>query len=149
MIPTIIFFIPFTLNIFILIQYIFTKKLIYRKRFLFTAFISFGLLGVVKLFSLFIPLLNKTLDFTLLFWILSGYLMIISVLIKILIFRSVYLRYQDPKNFYYNFFGKKVMHSGYLTNKEMKYFFITIPLFLFAGAYFVAKLVNLIIYSRL
>jgi hypothetical protein len=149
MILTLLFFIPFIINIFVLIIYIYTKKLIYRRRFFSTAFIGFGLLGGVSFLSLFITFLYKTLDFSLLFWILSGYLTIISVCIKILIFIRVYLRYQDPRNFYYNFFGKKVMHAGFLTNKEMGYFVVTVPLFLFAGVYFVAKLINLIIYGHL
>jgi len=149
MIQTLLFFIPFAVNIFVLIQYIFTKNLIYRKWFFLTAFTGFGLLGVATLLSSFIPILYKTLDFSLLFWILSGYLMAVSLCVKILIFRRVYLRYQDPHNFHYNFFGKKVMHSGFLTNREMKNFFVTIPLFLFAGAYFVARLINLIRHGHL
>ena len=149
MIITLLFFIPFVINIFVLILYCYTKKLIYRKRFFLTAFISFALLGIVSLSSLYILPLYNILDFSLLFWILSGYLMIVSVCIKIMIFRRVYLRYQDPQNFHYNFFGKKVIHSGFLTNKEMKNFFVTIPLFLFAGAYFIARLINLIIHGRL
>lgn len=149
MIITLLFFIPFTLNIIVLIQYIYTKKLIYRKRFFSTAYLSFVILGIVILLSFYIPPLYKTLDFSLLFWILSGYLMITSICVKILILRRVYLRYQEPQNFHYNFFGKKVIHSGYLTNREMKIFFITMPLFLFAGAYFIARLINLILYGRL
>jgi hypothetical protein len=149
MIQTLLFFIPFAVNIFVLIQYIFTKNLIYRKWFFLTAFTGFGLLGVATLLSSFIPILYKTLDFSLLFWLLSGYLMAVSLCVKILIFRRVYLRYQDPHNFHYNFFGKKVMHSGFLTNREMKNFFVTIPLFLFAGAYFVARLINLIRHGHL
>jgi hypothetical protein len=149
MIPTLLFFVPFAVNIFVLIQYIFTKKLIHRKLFFFTAFTGFGLLGGAILFSSFIPILYKTLDFSLWFWIISGYLMLVSLCVKILIFRRVYLRYQDPQNFHYNFFGKKVMHSGFLTNREMKFFFVTIPLFLFAGAYFVARLINLIMHGHL
>ncbi len=149
MVLTLLFFVPFVLNIFVLILYLFTKRIIYRNRFFLTAFIGFGLLIIVILISLFIPFLYKAFDFTLLFWILSGYLMIVSVCIKIMIFRRVYLRYQDPQNFYYNFFGKKVLHSGYLTNKEMAYFAVTIPLFLFTGVYFVSRLINFIIYGHL
>ena len=149
MVLTLLFFIPFVINIFVLILYLFTKRIIYRNRFFSTAFIGFGLLIIVILISLFIPFLYKAFDFTLLFWILSGYLMIVSVCMKIMIFRRVYLRYQDPQNFYYNFFGKKVLHSGYLTNKEMAYFAVTIPLFLFTGVYFVSRLINFIIYGHL
>ena len=75
--------------------------------------------------------------------------MIVSVIIKIMIFRKVYIRYQDPVNFHFNFFGKKVMHAGFLTNKEMMYFVITVPMFLFAGAYFAAGLINMILYGCL
>jgi hypothetical protein len=149
MILTLLFLLPFAVNIFVLIQYIYSKKLIHRKRFFFTAFTGLGLLGGAILLSLFIPILYNAFNFVFLFWMLSGYLTIVTVCVKILIFRRVYLRYQDPQNFYYNFFGKKVMHSGFLTNKEMGNFIVTIPLFLFAGVYFVARLINLIMHGHL
>ncbi len=149
MILTLLFFLPLIVNIFVLIQYIYTKELTYRRRFFFTASAGTGLLGAAVVFSPFIPTLYAELDFTLLFWVFSGYLMLVSLCVKIMIFRRIYKRYQDPRNFHYNFFGKKVIHSGYLTNREMKNFFVTIPLFLFAGVYFVARLINLIIYGHL
>jgi hypothetical protein len=146
---TLLFLFPFAVNIFVFIQYIFTKKLIHRKLFFFTAFTGFGLLGGAILLSLFIPVLYNAFDFFFLIWAISGYLTIVTVCVKILIFRRVYLRYQDPQNFYYNFFGKKVMHSGFLTNKEMGNFILTVPLFLLAGVYFVTRLINLIIHGHL
>ncbi len=149
MILTLLFFIPFAINIFVLIQYIYTKKVIYRKIFFSTAFIGFTVLGGLIFISILIPVLFNTLKFSLLFWILSGYLLIVSLCVKIMIFRRIYKRYQDPRNFHYNFFGKKVIHSGFMTDREMKNFFVTIPLFLFAGAYFIARLINLIRHGHL
>ncbi|MFH0977223.1 MAG: hypothetical protein V1874_15695 [Spirochaetota bacterium] len=74
--------------------------------------------------------------------------MIVSVMIKIMIIRRLYLRYQDPENYHYNFFGKKVIHSGFLSDKEMKNFMITIPLFIFAGAYFIARLIGILSHGK-
>ncbi len=149
MILTLLLFIPFTVNIFILIIYIYTNIIIYRKRFLLTAFFSFGLLGLVLFISRFSMPLFEALNFTVLFWLLSGYLLSVAISVKIFIFSRLYKRHQDPNNFHYNFFGKKVMHSGFLTKKEMGFFVISIPAFLFAGAYFVARLINLILYGHL
>jgi hypothetical protein len=149
MILTLLFFVPFIANILSLILYIYAKKFIYRRIFFITAFIGFGLLGGAIVFSTFIPVLYNALDFPLLFWIFSGYLLILSIFIKIMIFKKVFIRYKDPRNFHYNFFGKKVMHSGFMTNREMRYFFVSMPLFLFAGAYFIARLINLIRHGHL
>jgi hypothetical protein len=149
MILTLLLFIPFAVNIIVLIQYIYTRNPIYRKKFILTVLTGSGLLGGAVLLSLFVPAIYDAFDFAFLFWVLSGYLTVLSLCVKILIFRRVYLRYQDPQNFYYNFFGKKVMHSGFLTNKEMGNFILTIPLLLVAGVYFTARLINLIMHGHL
>jgi hypothetical protein len=148
MILSIVLFIPFVINILILIIYIVTKKLIYRRRFILTAFIAFVIQGIVILLSL-LPAFFEIISYRILFWLLSGYFTIISVGIKILIFSQVYKRYQDPQNFHYNFFGKKVIHSGFMTKKEMVIFFLSVPIFLFAGAFFIARMINMILYDRL
>ena len=149
MIPTFLILVPFAVSILILVQYVYTKKSKYRKRFIVTALAGCLLLCLILFLSLFNPRIKEAMDFQVMIWLLSGYLMITAICIKILVFSRIYTRYQDPVNFHYNFFGKKVVHSGFMTNKEMREFMMTIPAFLFAGAYFVARLINLIIYGHL
>ena len=149
MILSLIFIIPFVINILVLIIYIYSSKSKYKNLFIITAYAAFCLLLSLIIIGRFSKVVDENIDYTTLFWLFSGYLTIVAILVKILVFIRIYQRYQDPNNFHYNFFGKKVLHSGFLTNKEFKEFMITTPLFLFAGAYFVARLVNLILYGHL
>jgi hypothetical protein len=144
MILTQILFSPFVINIFFLITYIFTKKRLFRKLFILSGFLEFAVLGIALIASV-IPQFYKAVSYAALFWMFSGYLTVLAVGIKILVFSNLYRRYQDPQNFHYNYFGKKVIHSGFMTKKEMMIFFISIPIFLFAGAFFIARLINMIL----
>lgn len=95
------------------------------------------------------PELITNIDLKQLSWVLSGLVLVVSLFIKGNIFRNVYKRCQLPENFHYNYFGKKVLHPGVIKNYEFLLFFITMPFFLFAGSYFVARLVNLIRFGQL
>jgi hypothetical protein len=147
MILTIILFSPFIINILILIIYIYTNKKYFRKLFILTALTAFAILGIVFVLSSIISKFYKTVALPVFFWMFSGYLMTLAVCIKILIFTRLHKRYQDPQNYHLNYFGKKVIHSGFMTKKEMVIFFMSIPVFLFAGAFFIARLINMIIYD--
>ena len=80
---------------------------------------------------------------------MTGFIMVIMLFIKISIFRAIYKRSQDPEHFHYNYFGKKVLHGSVVKFEEILIFFFTMPFFLFCGAYFVARLFNLLLYKHL
>jgi hypothetical protein len=134
-------------SIFILIQYVYTKNYKYRRRFIGSFFITFSIMCIIGLILLIRPHINKAVDFYLLFWIITGYIMLVTLGIQILIFSRVYSRYQDPENYHYNYFGRKVMHTHSLSNGELKAFLLTMPVFLFSGSYFVAKLISMFLYD--
>ena len=84
-----------------------------------------------------------------LLWIISGFIMVVTLMVKIKIFIRIYRKAQDPDNYHINFFGKKVLHSSVVSRIELAIFFGTIPFFLMSGAYFIARLVNFFLYKHL
>ena len=95
------------------------------------------------------PHLLKDLNLVMLSWIMSGFVMFVTLSIKIKIFITVYRRAKDPSNYHLNFFGKRVLHSTVVKKMEMAMFFGTIPFFLLSGSYFMARMVNFFLYKHL
>lgn len=75
--------------------------------------------------------------------------MMIMIMIKAGIIRNIWKRAKDPTNYHFNYFGKKVLDSRVVLQEEVYIFLFTVPFFLMSGAYFFARLVNLILYRRL
>lgn len=82
-------------------------------------------------------------------WLGSGFIMVMMVGIKVKIFIDIYKRSKNPDKYHFNYFGKKVYNASVTKPKEVGIFVITIPLFLFSGSYFIAKLINIILSGKL
>jgi len=95
------------------------------------------------------PELLQEIDVAKLVWVMSGFVMVMTLLVKINIFIRIYRRAQNPEHYHVNFFGKKVLHSSVVNRLEIAIFFGTIPFFLMSGAYFIARLVNFFLYNHL
>ncbi len=91
----------------------------------------------------------KNLNVQLILWVLSGIVLAITLFIQIAVLRIVYLRTKNPDFFHFNYFGKKVYESGVIKKSEFFSFLITLPFFLIIGAYFVARLINYIMYGHI
>jgi hypothetical protein len=141
--------ISFTSHMYFLIQYVLKKDGKYLRRFVNTAISNILIAGVLTVLSLFRPDLLRDLNLGMLFWLMSGLMMMTMLLVKVNILRNIYRRSHDPENYHFNFFGKKVLHSSVVSKGEVYIFLFTIPFFLFSGAYFFARLVNLIMFKRL
>jgi hypothetical protein len=141
--------ISFTGHIYCLIQYVLKKDGRYLRWFVNTAISNIMLAGTLTVLSLFRPDFLRDLNLGMLMWVMSGSIMLIMLLVKFNILRNIYKRARDPENYHYNFFGKKVLHSSVVSKGEVYIFLFTIPFFLFSGAYFFARLVNLILFQRL
>jgi len=135
-------FISFFIHIFFLIKYILTKEKRFLRLFLFTAGTNFLVAIILIIVALNFPEDVQKVDLSRFFWFLSGLIMFLGGGIQIAIFRHVWKRAHQPENFHYNFFGKKVLHPGVIKPVEFSAFFGSIPFFLIAGGYFVAKLIN-------
>jgi len=85
----------------------------------------------------------------LLTWLMSGVFMVMMIVVKIKIFITIWQKAKNPVNYHLNFFGKKVLHARVVEKSEIGIFMFTIPVFLMSGSYFVARLINLILYKHL
>lgn len=125
-----------------LVRYIQTRKPELLQKYILTTvgnvFISAGLIFV----ALYKPEQIQKIKFPLMMWILNGFMMVVMLMSQITIARRIYQRSKLPENYHYNFFGKKVLHPSVVKPGEVAAFFATIPLFLFTGAYFFAKLIR-------
>ena len=116
--------------------------------FCYTAILNSILAGSLIFIALKKPHLIHDVDLMVLVWILCGILMVMLLALKISILRRIYRRAQEPENYHRNFFGKKVLHNSVVKPVEIVLFFGSIPFFLFAGAYFVARIINVVLYGH-
>ena len=82
-------------------------------------------------------------------WVISGFITILILTLKIFIFRRIYKRTKDPNYYHVNFFGKKVYEKKIVKQYEFLTLILSMPFFLMIGAYFVALLINLIRFGKL
>lgn len=141
--------VSFFFHMFFLVKYVLKGDKRDLKRFIHTAIANVMIAGSLIFAALMWPDLIQGVKLKLIVWIFSGLIMIIMLMIKITVFKIIYRRSKDPEYFHYNFFGKKVLHPSVIRPVELILFMFTIPFFLISGAYFIARLINLIIYRYL
>ena len=135
-------------SLYLLSQYFLNKKQIYRKLFKFIIYF-------VVIYAIFIyyqlyanqSLMDKF-DLKLSIWFLCGFIMACAIYIKIKIIRTIFMRRKNSEFVRYNVLGGKVVNQSYVSQEEFKLFLLTIPFFLLPGSYFVARIINLILYGR-
>lgn len=139
----------FTIHIYFLVQYVMKLDKKYMRRFINTAVSNILLAGALTVVSVFRPESVRNLNLKVVLWVMSGLMTLIMLMIKLSILRSILRRSKDPANYHLNYFGKKVLHSSVVLQGEIYIFFFTIPFFLFCGAYFIARLVNMLMFGNL
>ncbi len=141
--------ISFSIHIYSLVLYVLRRENKYLKGFINTTITNILLAGSITVLAIVNPEIVTKINFTFLIWIMTGLIMFIMLFIKISIATAIYKRSKDPQHFHYNFFGKKVLHGTVVKFEEILIFFFTMPFFLFCGAYFIARLINLLLYKHL
>jgi len=136
-------------HIYFLVYYFLSKKYKLFKWIITTAISNSLYACGISLLVIFNLGMHENLDFDFLLWLQSGIIMIIMICIKSFLLWNIYLRYKHSENYRYNYFGKKILHSTVNNSNEIYIFLITSPFFLFGGAYFLARLFNLILYGHL
>ena len=141
--------ITFTLSLYILVQDLLHKDN-KRKRLL----IGITIWNVFCTLIIYIQIhfdifISGKLNYTFIFWILSGLIMGVALYYQILIIVNLYKRRRNHEFYHYNIFGKKVFKNEIVLNRELWIFLITIPFFLLPGGYFVARLINFFLYNHL
>jgi len=143
----------FTIHIAFLASYV-SSQTPERKKQLLTAFLVTGatnmggMVGIIIVAMKYPELIQKV-DLKFVLWLLSGMAFIIVFLLQVRVFVNIYRRAQDPNFYDINFFGKKVYRKGIIKQTEFISVFGTVPIFLLIGAYFVARLMNMILYGHL
>ncbi len=143
--------ISFFIHLCIVALYVATRG---KSRALFVAFLvtfcsNFILMLLLSFIAVSKPHLIQKINFNYLIWILSGVIGFFILLIQVGIFFRIYWRCKDPKNYHYNYFGKKVYHQDVASKAEVAVMFLSLPFFLLIGAYFVARLFNLFFYGHI
>lgn len=139
--------ISFFIHIVYLSLYALVKGKKFLNRFLATFVLNISLMTVIMVIGLRQPYHVQKVNIGLLIWLLSGIIFLVLSILKIVILRRIYIRSKDPENFHLNFFGRKVYNKRLIKKSE---FFIIIgqmPFFLFMGAYFIGKLINIILHG--
>ncbi|HNR89862.1 MAG TPA: hypothetical protein PKM65_16110 [Spirochaetota bacterium] len=138
----VVLLLSFGFHLFFLMQYVVTKDTRQLRRFVNTAISNIVIAGGVTILVLFRPDLIRSIDVDMLLWMITGAIMVMMVTIKVTIVRNIMQRAKDPAFFHYNYFGKKILDPGVVKPGEVMVFMLTMPFFLLAGAYFVARIVN-------
>ncbi len=129
-------------HIYYLLKYVRIRTESYLRKYINTAVINLVSAGTCTIIAIFRPDDIARIRGPLFMWLMSGVLMIMMLALQVSIFIRVYRRAKLPEHYHYNFFGKKVLHSSAVHPMEVALFFSTIPMFLAAGAYFVARFIR-------
>ena len=117
--------------------------------FIVTALLNTILALTLSIFAYFNPGEIQKLNLDFILWVFSGLIAIGLLFMKIIIFFKIKHRTKNPNNYHKNFFGKKVYHESIIKKNEFNALLLSIPFFLISGAYFVARLINLILHGAL
>ena len=134
----------FCLQILVIIQYLSTKAESYYRIFLGTFIINTIFMVVLSIFMFKEPVHFYNLDIKFLLWVISGFVLFILLFLKLTILVRILKRAKDPAFYSINFFGKKVYEKGIVKASELATVFISMPFFLIIGAYFIARLINML-----
>ncbi len=132
--------ISFIFHIYFLVSFISKKEDSAFRGFLFTSVTNIFLGIFLAVLILINPRELKAFNIERLLFIESGLVFVAMIFIKGRITYRIYKRSQDPAHFHYSYFGKKVIHASAVTGKDVLTYFLTLPLTLICGAYFVVKL---------
>ena len=132
--------ISFVIHVYYLINYIAKKQDRDFKGFLVTTVTNISLAIFLSLFALINPQELREINLDRMLFIESGVIFLIMLYVKGAITVRIYRRTQDPAHYHYSYFGKKVIHASAVTTRDLITYFLTLPLTLICGAYFVVKL---------
>ncbi|HNR87863.1 MAG TPA: hypothetical protein PKM65_05945 [Spirochaetota bacterium] len=132
--------VSFAIHIFYMVSYISRKENKDFKGFIVTAVTNIFLGIFVALFILINPEELREINLDRVLLIESGVIFFAMVYIKGKVASRIYRLSQDPRYYHYSYFGKKVLDKSVVTNRDLFLFFLSIPLTLICGAYFVMRL---------
>jgi glucan phosphoethanolaminetransferase (alkaline phosphatase superfamily) len=132
----ILLFLSFSIHVLIVVLYVSSRSKALFNAFLVTALSNVCIGIVLSIFALNEPEKIHHIDFKFILWILSGFVMAVMLLIKILFFKNIYKRTKDPANYHFNYFGKKVYNKGLVRQYEFFTLMLSMPVFFNSGSLF-------------
>ncbi len=130
----------FLVHIFFIVRYISSKNDKDFRGFLVTSVTNIFMAVFLVVFIILFPQQLKEINFDRFLFLESGVIFFMMLYIKAKISIKIYKKYQDPANYHYSHFGKKVVHLSAVSGADVMVYFITLPFTLICGAYFVVKL---------
>jgi len=134
--------VSFTIHIYYLVAYVRSHDERYLRRFLDTTVTNVILAGSCIVIAIFRPRSINEMDSSVLIWLMSGTMMAAMALLQASVLGRVRSRARLPGYYHYNHFGRKVLNPSAVKPYEVLFFFLSVPFFLIAGAYFVARAIK-------
>jgi len=103
----------------------------------FTNILTGMVLAVVVMMK---PSLVWKLDMDFMLILESGLIFVSLLYVKIRIAVKIFIRSRNPENYHFSYFGKKVYDQALVTQSELAFYYISMPVTLFSGAYFIVNL---------
>ncbi len=142
-------FISFVVHIYFLFQYLLKVNKKYLYGFINTAVTNILIAGIIMFALVYKPELIRGINPGQVLWVFSGLIFLVTFGVQVNVLRRIYCTFKNPANYHLNFFGKKVLNRDAVSKFDVFAFFGAMPFFLVAGAYFIARLINYILYGRL
>ncbi|HOK01087.1 MAG TPA: hypothetical protein PKX79_01635 [Spirochaetota bacterium] len=139
----------FCFQFLLIILYVSNKSDNYFKSLLGTFIINTTLMILISIVAIGNPEDVYSINIKFVSWVVSGIICFFVLILKISITIRIVKRTKDPQYYDINFFGKKVYKPGLVRPKEFLALIASVPIFLLIGAYFVARLINLILYGHI
>jgi hypothetical protein len=137
-----VLFFSLAIHLSYLARYIQSRKQELLQKYILTTISNVIISGALIFVALYKPEQIQKIKFPLMMWLINGFVMVLMVITQMMITIRIFQRSKLPENYHYNFFGKKVLHPNVVKPAEIAAFFASMPLFLFTGAYFIAKLIR-------
>ena len=120
----------FILHLLALIIFVLSKSKRFFNIFIATTLSNIMIGVALSVMALMKPELIRAIDLRMILWVISGFITILILTLKIFIFRRIYKRTKDPNFYHFNYFGKKVYEKGIVKQFEFLTLILSIPFFL-------------------
>jgi len=127
-------------HVYFMVSFISRKEDRHFRGFFITTVINIFMAIFIALLIILFPSQLREINIERLLFLESGAIFMVMLYVKMRITVRIYRKSKDPENYHFNAFGKKVLHKNVATPKDVMIYFMTLPVTLICGAYFVVKL---------
>lgn len=127
-------------HIYFMVSFISKKKDQDFRGFFITAIVNIFMALFIAFLIVLYPGQLRQINFEKILFFESGAIFFVMLFVKMRITVRIYKKSKDPSNYHFNIFGKKVLHKNVATPQDVMIYFMTLPITLISGAYFIVKL---------